>query len=69
MKTFVNLSPQFLPSDDTIVLEYSESEDMNSDKNFYYLLIDEDYAIWAYRSLMRAYEINGRKIPEKWVGR
>lgn len=65
---FSNLDPLTLATDRRIILEYSEDSVPDRDKDYYYLLIDNGFCIWAYRSLMRAYEINGVISPEKWLG-
>ena len=63
MKKFTNTEPNTIDNDSRIILRYSQPRFNGKGLDYYYLLQDDDYLLWASKSLFPA--LNGK--PEKWL--
>ncbi|GGB06300.1 hypothetical protein [Agarivorans gilvus] len=64
MRIFNNTDPNKLDTDKRVVLHYSQPTFNNKNTDYYYLLLDDGYLIWATKGYFPP--VNGK--PEKWVG-
>ncbi|MGI1678133.1 MAG: hypothetical protein K6L75_05350 [Cellvibrionaceae bacterium] len=68
MKELTNLNPNTLQDDARVVFSYAERSGKFDYEYFYFLIIDNDYAIWAYRTFRPERTIQGEQEPETWLG-
>ncbi|MDO6683895.1 MULTISPECIES: hypothetical protein [unclassified Agarivorans] len=64
MRTFENTDPYKLDEDKRVIFRYSQPTFNNKNTDYYYLLLDDEYFIWATKGYFPP--LNGK--PEKWVG-
>lgn len=68
MKKLENVDPETVDTDPRIILRYTERSGKFDYEYSYYLLRDEDAAIWCYRSFCEEVSFEGKTIPAYWSG-